>query len=104
MGWDDFITDRKFDVISAIDALDHNDFGFSAINKIVNMLNPLGLFCLHVNCRGEEELNDRHPKQMDLNYLFNITHKMTIIKFEILEKDPIQNNQYKTLVAMWRKK
>lgn len=88
----------SFDTIIAINSLDHGDSDVSVIPKLMSLLKKGGTLYLHVHLRTPEQLNAVHDHQITENdfKIYSVDFKT---EYQILDRDPVLDCEYKTLIA-----
>lgn len=100
-----FDCSEQFDLIVSMNALDHGDCDFAAIDRIAKMLTNGGLFCLHVHLRRPDQLNVGHDHALSERQLDEAIERNGFkqIRREVFDVDPIEGCAYKTVIGVWRK-
>ena len=98
---ENFDTRRKFDSIIAINVLDHEDLNWSILNKLVGLLDFCGRMYISVHLRNKNQLNVGHDHAIDVGEFPKKLEELnlTVINFNIHDRDPFEKSKYKTLTA-----
>lgn len=96
---------ERFSAILSMNALDHGDCDFCAIDRIAESLAPRGRFYLHVHLRRPDQLNVGHDHALRLEDLDAAIERNGLreIKRDIYERDPVEGCAYKTVIGVWEK-
>lgn len=94
-----------YDAVLSMNALDHGDSGFGAIDVITDLLQPDGRFYLHVNLRTQDQLNEGHDHALKLEDLTAAIQRTGLkeIRCDVYDEDPVEHGPYRTVVGVWEK-
>ena len=99
-GTSDDLSDSDFDLIWAINSLDHSGNLEKAMNHLIGSLKIGGRILLHIHMRTKEQLNKGHQMLITESQLKSIC-EWDWIKIE--EKCPIESKPYRTWLGVFVK-
>ena len=95
---EDVVIRDKFDVVIAVNSIDHGRSTPKALDNIYYMLKDKGIFKLHLHCRTKDQLNVAHHQAFDPEDVIEKCEELfSKVKLKASDIDPLGNAKYRTV-------